>query len=260
MASLSVTPAGSGLPFGTGNRPIRPITGRPSLSPASSTPWPISLPCGRATTQRAGAVGLTQLIGIEMRRGEAGLYNPVEHAGAAVGRTRSDGPFHVAFWLRPVSLFGRFGVTSPVSLHFRSAFHVSPSRAPPRGWQSRRPCPRSFTPWVDPQHVRVGAPWHQRVRPGSRPAGTRFPTLETSSVAVCSKRRMLLVALLSLRQSIRGEHSLLACERAKIPKPRAFEYKALHCGTPAETRNSLSPADFLQSSGLRHFSTDFVSG
>jgi hypothetical protein len=44
-----------------------------------------------------GAVGLTQLIGIEMRCGEAGLYSPVEHAGAAVGRCRSDGPFHVAF-------------------------------------------------------------------------------------------------------------------------------------------------------------------
>ena len=28
---------------------------------------------------------------------------------------------------------------------------------------------------------------------------------------------------------------------------------------PAETKNSLSPAVFLQTSGLRHFSTDFVS-
>ena len=78
-----------------------------------------------------GTVGLTQLIDIETYRGEAGLYDPVEHAGAAVGRDRSDGPFHVAVWLRPVSLFGRFGVTSPVSLHACSAFHVSPSRAPP---------------------------------------------------------------------------------------------------------------------------------
>jgi hypothetical protein len=78
-----------------------------------------------------GAVGFTQLIEIETCRGEAGLYDPVEHVGAAVGRDRSDGPFHVAVWLRPVSLFGRFGVTSPVSLHVCSAFHVSPSRAPP---------------------------------------------------------------------------------------------------------------------------------
>jgi hypothetical protein len=111
-------------------------------------------------------VGLTQLIEIEMRRGEAGLYSPVGHPGAAAGKARSDGPSHVAFWLRPVSLFGRFGVTSPASLHVRSAFHVSPGRAPPQGWQSCRRCPRSFTPWVTPQHVRVGAPKHHRVRPG----------------------------------------------------------------------------------------------
>jgi hypothetical protein len=111
-------------------------------------------------------VGLTQLIEIEMRRGEAGLYSPVGYPGAAVGKGRSGGPSHVAFWLRPVSLFGRFGVTSPASLHVRSAFHVSPGRAPPRGWQGCRRCPRSFTPWVTPQHVRVGAPEHHRVRPG----------------------------------------------------------------------------------------------
>jgi hypothetical protein len=78
-----------------------------------------------------GTIGLTQLIEIEMCRGEAGLYSPVERAGAAVDRDRFDGPFHFAFWLRPISLFGRFGVTSPVSLHVCSAFHVSPSRAPP---------------------------------------------------------------------------------------------------------------------------------
>jgi hypothetical protein len=70
-------------------------------------------------------VGLTQLIEIEMRRGEAGLYSPVGHAGAAAGKDRSGGPSHVAFWLRPVSLFGRFGVTSPASLHV-----VQPSTSP----------------------------------------------------------------------------------------------------------------------------------
>ena len=106
------------------------------------------------------------MIEIEMRRGEAGLYSPVGHPGAAAGKDRSDGPSHIAFWLRPVSLFGRFGVTSPASLHVRSAFHVSPGRAPPRGWQSCRRCPRSVTPWVTPQHVRVGAPKHHRVRTG----------------------------------------------------------------------------------------------
>jgi hypothetical protein len=126
------------------------------------------------------------LIEIEMCRGEAGLYSPVGHLGAAAGKARSDGPSHVAFWLRPVSLFGRFGVTSPASLHVRSAFHVSPGRAPPRGWQGCRRCPRSSTPWVTPQHVRVGAPKHHRVRPGS-PTGTQISTLATFPPRVCSR-------------------------------------------------------------------------
>jgi hypothetical protein len=69
-------------------------------------------------------VGLTQLIEIEILRGKAGLNSPVGLAGAAAGRGRSD-PSHVAFWLRPVSLFGRFGVTSPASLHV-----VQPSTSP----------------------------------------------------------------------------------------------------------------------------------
>ena len=147
----------------------------------------------------AGAVGLTQLIEIEMRRGEAGLNSPVGHPGAAVGKGRSDGPSHVAFWLRPVSLFGRFGVTSPASLHVRSAFHVSPGRAPPRGWQGCRRCPRSFTPWVAPQHVRVGAPKHHRVRPG---CPDRHSNLDPCNIPPgCARKwRMFLVALLSLRQ------------------------------------------------------------
>ena len=45
-------------PFRDGYCPIRPITGRRSLSPASSAPWPVSLPCGRATTRGWGPWGL----------------------------------------------------------------------------------------------------------------------------------------------------------------------------------------------------------
>lgn len=78
-----------------------------------------------------GTVGFTQLIEIETCRGEVGLYSPVERTGAAAGRDRSGGPLHIAVWLRPVSLFGRFGVTSPMSLHARSTFHAPPSRVPP---------------------------------------------------------------------------------------------------------------------------------
>lgn len=142
------------------------------------------------------------MIEIEMRRGEAGLYSPVGHPGAAVGKGRSDGPSHVAFWLRPVSLFGRFGVTSPASLHVRSAFHVSPGRAPPRGWQGCRRCPRSFTPWVTPQHVRVGAPKHHRVRPG---CPDRHSNLDPCNIPprVCSKVRMFLVARRVAGQALR---------------------------------------------------------
>ncbi len=73
-------------------------------------------------------MGLTQLIGMEKCRGEVGLYSPVGHPGVAASKDRSDGPSHIAFWLRPISLFGRFGVTSPVSLHNHSTFHVSPGR------------------------------------------------------------------------------------------------------------------------------------
>ena len=125
-----MTPAGSGLPFGTGialsgrlQAGLRFI--RHPLPPGPSPFLAVGIP------SKMGTVGFTQLIEIETCRGEVGLYSPVKHAGAAAGRDSSSGPFHVAFWLRPVSLFGRFGVTSPVSLHLRSTFHVSPSRVPP---------------------------------------------------------------------------------------------------------------------------------
>jgi hypothetical protein len=106
------------LPYPADYRPAFAFSGilyplaRPPSSRSGYHPW-------------VGAVGLTQLIEIEMRRGEAGLYSPVGHPGAAVGRDWSDGPSHAAFWLRPVSLFGRFGVTSPASLHV-----LQPSTSP----------------------------------------------------------------------------------------------------------------------------------
>jgi hypothetical protein len=168
-------------------------------------------------------MGLTQLIEIEMRRGEAGLYSPVGHAGAAAGKDRSDGPSHIAFWLRPVSLFGRFGVTSPASLHVRSAFHVSPGRAPPRGWQSCRRCPRSFTPWVTPQHVRAGAPKHHRVRPGCPDRHSNLDPCNIPHSGVLEKRRMFLVALLSLRQDALSGHSFSALDwRSESRRMRPF--------------------------------------
>ena len=77
-----------------------------------------------------GAVGFTQLIVLDKLHGETGLFDPVGHPGAAAGRNRSDGPSHIAFWLRPVSLFGRFGVTSPASLQFLQPSMSSPSLGP----------------------------------------------------------------------------------------------------------------------------------
>jgi hypothetical protein len=70
---------------------------------------------------------------------------------------------------------------------------------------------------------------------------------------------MLLVALVSLRQSHRTKYSLPARQCRKIPNnQRVFTRKPLHCAGPAETQNSLSPAAFLPTFGLRGFSTDFV--
>ena len=76
---------------------------------------------------KVGAVGFTQLIGMEMRHGEVGPYSPVGHPGVAAGKRSSDGPSHTAFRRqRPVSLFGRFGVTSP-----ETGLHVlQPSMSP----------------------------------------------------------------------------------------------------------------------------------
>ena len=72
--------------------------------------------------------------------------------------------------------FGRFGVTSP-----ETGLHVlQPSMSPLATIRRQvvRRCPRSFTPWIAPQHVRVGAPRHQRVRQGRDfAAGTPIPTL-----------------------------------------------------------------------------------
>jgi hypothetical protein len=54
-----------------------------------------------------------------------------------------------------------------MTLHLRSTLPDFPSPFPPRGWQVMEHCPRSFAPWMTPQHVRVGTPGHYRVRIGS---------------------------------------------------------------------------------------------
>ena len=72
-----------------------------------------------------GGRGVYQLIGMEMRHGEVGPYSPVRHPGVAAGKASSGGPSHTALRRqRPVSLFGRFGVTSP-----EAGLHVLPRPA-----------------------------------------------------------------------------------------------------------------------------------
>jgi hypothetical protein len=49
---------------------------------------------------------------------------------------------------------------------------------------------------------------------------------------------------LSLRQSVRTQHSPVACKRARSPISTGFTRKAPDCEAPAETHNSLSQAFF----------------
>src|SRR3954469_7401644 len=90
--------------------PIRPITGRPSLPPTSSTPCPISLPCGRATTE-VGDVGLTQLPIEKNVDGVVGTYAPVGLIGCRRPAGERGGPTHVPFWSRLDSPFSRIAFT-----------------------------------------------------------------------------------------------------------------------------------------------------
>jgi hypothetical protein len=111
--------------------PIRPVTGRPSLPPTSFTPYPISLPCGRATTG-LGDVGLTQLPIEKNMDGVAGAYAPVGLIGCRRPTGEWGSPTHVPFWSRLVSLFSRFAFTELyVALHLRSTGN-SPSLVRPR--------------------------------------------------------------------------------------------------------------------------------
>ena len=100
--------------------PIRPITGRPSLAPTSFTPYPIPLPCGRATTG-VGDVGLTQLPIEKNVNGMVGTYAPVGLIGCRRPTGEWGSPTHVPFWSRLVSLFSRFAFTElDTALHLRS--------------------------------------------------------------------------------------------------------------------------------------------
>src|SRR3954454_3427818 len=112
--------------------PIRPIKGRPSLPPTSFTPRPISLPCGRATTE-VGDVGLTQLLIEKNVDGVVGTYAPVGVIGCRRPTGEWSSPTHVPFWSRLLSLFSRFAFTElDAALHLRSTGNRPSLVRPPR--------------------------------------------------------------------------------------------------------------------------------
>ena len=144
--------------------PIRPITGRPSLPPTSFTPYPISLPCGRATTE-VGDVGLTQLPIEKNVGGVVGAYAPVGFIGCRRPTDEWGGPTHVPFWSRLVSLFSRFAFTELyVALHLRSTGNRPSLVHPASRLAGEGHCPRGFGHRITRLPARVGTPGHRRVR------------------------------------------------------------------------------------------------
>jgi hypothetical protein len=144
--------------------PIRPVTGRPSLPPTSFTPYPVSFPCGRATTV-VGDVGLTQLPIEKNMDGVVGTYAPVGLIGCRRPTGERGGPTHVPFWSRLVSLLAGSPLRSFMwPFTFVQPETVLPWSAPASRLAGSGHRPRGFgqriTRWPD----RVGTPGHRKVR------------------------------------------------------------------------------------------------
>src|SRR5262249_35641463 len=91
--SRAPTPEGSLHPFGWGDvaTPIRPITGRPSLAPSSSTRCPVRSPCGPLS----GGVRHRRATGLP--RSAAGTrrwFRPRLYAGGAASACAEFGAAH----------------------------------------------------------------------------------------------------------------------------------------------------------------------
>jgi len=128
--SRAETPEGSLLAFASGNVAphIRPITGRHSLSPSSSTRTAVGRPCGIPTPCEE-RYGLTVFRGKD-RIGLGSLWTPTAFSAYARGpwspRTR-----RIAFWLKPDSIFGLLFFTT-LHREFASAnLAVQPRPSPP---------------------------------------------------------------------------------------------------------------------------------
>jgi hypothetical protein len=105
--------------------PIRPITGRPSLFPTSSTRCAVPFPCGQDTTRMGGA---QRAYPVDCRGDALRSGWDLSPGGAFGCRYRPLPPVvrpTLPVWLRPISLFGRFRLTGCTVLHICSTFRAS---------------------------------------------------------------------------------------------------------------------------------------
>jgi hypothetical protein len=122
VGSRPPTPGGSRLAFARGDvsTPIRPITGRPSLPPSSSTRRPIGSPCGWPTL-----AGGRRAYHVASQ--ESSWVRPRLYAGgttSAPDELEASGPGHIPFWSKPVSTLGLFLVTTLTAVHLGWPYHA----------------------------------------------------------------------------------------------------------------------------------------
>jgi len=109
------TPRGSLPPFGWGPvpTPLRPITGRHSLSPRSSTRSPVG--SSYDSLSLAGGLRAYHVASPKPAWVRSRLY--AGGSSSAPGKFGVPGPGHVPFWSKPVSTFGLSYVTTLTAVH-----------------------------------------------------------------------------------------------------------------------------------------------
>ena len=135
---LEVSSLARGVMLPSGATPVRFVTNRPSLFPASSTRRPMGLPYGSLSQLRESA-GLTVFRPIDLMNGLGSLFPPM----ALIAHDRggfSPATRHVAFWPKPISTFGLFyitmfiksspGLAMPFDPSSRSALVLAEMRSP----------------------------------------------------------------------------------------------------------------------------------
>ena len=122
VGSRPPTPGGSRLAFARGDvsTPIRPITGRPSLPPPSSTRRPIGSPCGWPTLaggRRASHVASQESSWVRPRLDAGGTSSAPDEFAAS-------GPGHLPSWSEPLSTFGSSLFTTLAAVHLGWPYHA----------------------------------------------------------------------------------------------------------------------------------------